>query len=424
MAIALGTGLGIGSGGMPGLEAYLSARGLAGSVAGADFRRRLYWLPSTADPTKARPASEMEFFAQFTAASTAARPYFDAGGVLRADLAANQPRFSHIGGTRRLVLENALTNKLLCRKHNPVDLAQLGTGGDAAAVLSLVDDRTALSAAGLSAVCSNGMVYKVNNTAGTTNAIVAFNGSVGNTNVHCVQAWMRGSGTVDLRLSDASVSVSASLTSNWVQYQSGGGTPTATNMTMRVVIPAGAILYLILPGLYEQPFAPHAPVIGDAAAVASRAAESFRLPAGLETAMQGSAGTMLVRMAARRAGTSSSDVPVVLGGPAHPLVGLRSATGVRTMLDAASVLDAVPGADILANGLGAVFAWSADGAASCANGGAVVSSATSILPGIRSTGWLGRAGAGGYAYGDGLYDLLALFPGRMTNGRMQAVATP
>lgn len=423
MAIALGTRLGIGSGGMPGLAAYLSARGLAGSVAGADFRRRLYWLPLATDPTKARWASEAEFFAQFTATSTATRPYFDAGGVLRADLAANQPRFSHFGGTRRLVLENALTNKLLCRKHNPIDLAQLGSGGDAAAVLSLVDDRSALSAAGLSAVCSNGMVYKVSNTAGTTSAVLAFNGSVGNTNVHCVQAWMRGTGTVDLRLSDASASVSAPLVSNWVQYQSGGGTPTAINMTMRVVIPAGAILYLILPGLYEQPFAPHAPVIGDTIATTVRAAESFRLPAGLETAMQGSAGTVLVRMAARRAGTSSSEIPVALGGPAHPVVGVRSAGAIRTMVDGTSTLDATLGGGSPLSGLGAAVSWSAAGTASCANAGAVSTTATPLQPAVRSALYLGRAAAAGYAFGDGAYDLVAAWPDR-DDARLRATAVP
>ncbi len=423
MAIVLGTGLGIGIGGTPGLSAYLSARGLAGSVAGADFRRRLYWLPSTADPTKARPASEAEFFAQFAAASTATRPYFDAGGAMRADLAANQPRFSHVGGASRLVLESALTNKLLCRKHNPVDLAQLSMGGDASAVLSLVDDRTALTAAGLSAVCSNGMVYKVSNAAGTTTAILAFNGAVGNTNVHCVQAWMRGTGIVDLRLADASASVSVPLTPNWVQYQSGGGTPTATNMTMRVMIPAGAIVYLILPGLYEQPFAPHAPVIGDTTAAASRTVESFRLPAGLETAMQGSAGTVLVRMTARRTGTSSSDLPVVLGGPAHPIIGARSTLSIRTSLDGTGTLDASLGSGSPLSGLGAAVAWNGAGTASCANAGGVSSSATPLQPAIRSSTYLGRVASAGYAFGDGTYDLVAVWPDR-DDARLRAVATP
>ncbi|SHO65804.1 hypothetical protein SAMN02745172_02451 [Pseudoxanthobacter soli DSM 19599] len=407
-----------------GIMALIVGRGLAGATAGADFRLRRYWLPAPADPTAPAEVSEAVFFAQYTAASTSTRTYFDAAGVLRADLAANQPRFSYLGGSRRLVLENALTNKVFGRKHNPVDLSQLSKGGDAAAVLSVVDDSAALVAGGLGAICTSGTVYQLDNTAGTTEAIMGFSGPTGNVNPHCVQAWMRGSGTVSLRLADNTSAVSVPLTTAWAQYQSAAGVPTATNMTMRAIVPAGGVLYLILPGLYEAATAPHAPIIGDTIAQVTRVAEMCRLPAGMEAVLQGAAGTGLVQALPPRAGTSSTDVPVLLGGPVHPLIGLRSATAVRTMLDGAAVLDAVPGANILANGLGAAFAWDASGAVACANGGAVASSATSILPGIRSSAWLGRAGGGGYAKGDGLYDLVAMWPGRIANAAVQAAAVP
>lgn len=59
-----------------------------------------------------RSATFAEWFA-FVTTGTTSRTYTDASGVLKNDLAANQPRFTYINGKRQLRLENAGTNLIL-----------------------------------------------------------------------------------------------------------------------------------------------------------------------------------------------------------------------------------------------------------------------------------------------------------------------
>lgn len=56
-----------------------------------------------------RPATFAECFT-FTSSSTTARTYVNAAGVLKNDLAADVPRFTWLGGRRRLLVEPAATN--------------------------------------------------------------------------------------------------------------------------------------------------------------------------------------------------------------------------------------------------------------------------------------------------------------------------
>lgn len=350
-----GFGLGRASGGD--LAAFLASRGLTGSVAGADFRARRYWLPATSTFAAPRPATEAEFFAQFSAA-TATRTYVNAAGNRVSIGAANVPRFDYSTGSCRLLLEDASTNLII--------------GSAAPATQNVTTTATSYTLA------------------------------------------LEGTGSITL--SGTATGTLSGTGAGWQNRVKLTITATAGTLTLTV---SGSVQNVQLEAKTAA-----SSYIPTTVATVTRAIETFRLPAALEAVMQGGSGTGLLRSAPRRAGTSSSDVPVMFGGPLHPLIGLRSATAVRTMLDGSVALDATPGSGILANGLGAAFAWDANGAASCANGGTVATSATSILSGIRSSGWLGRAGGGGYAYGDGFYDLLAIWPARLLDARLPALATP
>lgn len=107
-------------------SAWWAAAGLrldgVGPSAVLDFNRDRYALPAgltAADIptatveqlTRLRPATFSECFA-FSASSTGARTYIDRDGVMRNDLAADQPRFDWSAGTRRLLLEDTATNLL------------------------------------------------------------------------------------------------------------------------------------------------------------------------------------------------------------------------------------------------------------------------------------------------------------------------
>lgn len=103
-------------------SAWFSAPAYADMAAVAEFNLDRYAITTVAlgsIPTATaaelcvkRSCSFAEFFA-FTASSTAARTYTDAGGVLRNDLAVDQPRFDLSLGRRQLALSCSATNLFL-----------------------------------------------------------------------------------------------------------------------------------------------------------------------------------------------------------------------------------------------------------------------------------------------------------------------
>jgi len=108
--VGIGIGLNLRRDGNISAAGWLASRGLGWSTAGADFRKRRFWLPVG---TSVRWASEAEWTTQYTAAGTTSRTYFDASGARRNDLAANALRYTWTGGVRRLINEAASTNAIL-----------------------------------------------------------------------------------------------------------------------------------------------------------------------------------------------------------------------------------------------------------------------------------------------------------------------
>lgn len=155
------------------------------------------------------------------------------------------------------------TNRCTNRNANPIDLTGTTKSGDAAAVLTRVDDAAALAAAGLQNICTSGFVYKLDNSAGTTLATVAFAGGTQNTNQHTGSAWVRGTGQFRVGVQNNSGLLAA--TAGYVRVQH-AATPSFVGAQCFVAANAGSVIYFILNGLEELGFATQ-PIVTSGSAV-------------------------------------------------------------------------------------------------------------------------------------------------------------
>jgi hypothetical protein len=147
----------------------------------------------------------------------------------------------------------ARTNKVTCRKYNPVDTTNITKSGDAAAVLSVVDDTAALTAAGLIGICTSGKVYRLDNSAGVSGANAIPAGAVGNMNQHSFSVYLRG-GTGSFGDDWGGLYSPAFIASESYQQLTKTHIPVDSSRRMRVVADAGQIIYFILPQLEEGAF--------------------------------------------------------------------------------------------------------------------------------------------------------------------------
>jgi hypothetical protein len=144
------------------------------------------------------------------------------------------------------------TNKCTCRKANPVDTSNIIKSGDAAAVLSVVDDTAALAAAGLDKICTSGKVYKLDNSGGVSEALANCLGSVGNTNVHSLMVFAKASGEAYIRFSTGGVAVA--MSASYTKVLNENIIPGNTGAVLQIRALAGAVVYFILPQLEESPY--------------------------------------------------------------------------------------------------------------------------------------------------------------------------
>ncbi len=187
----------------------------------------------------------------FSRASTAT--YWPASGTMVS--AGNDfARIDHAPGSAvalGLLIEAGATNKCAINNHDPSLLAGLTLNGDPAATLTVVDDSVALATAGLSSVCTTGMVYKLDNSAGSAFATVSISGTTGNTIDHAASVWWRevaGYG-VSLYLSGTYLSP-APITTSYAKKVS-VQTPASTGAKSVIYATAGAVVYFILNQLEE-----------------------------------------------------------------------------------------------------------------------------------------------------------------------------
>lgn len=203
------------------------------------------------------------------ALSNAPITYAETVGGQFLSFSANTPRITDKG----LLIEETRTNKQTSYSANPSEAAgfvgnpvNMTKSGDAAGVLSVVNDAAALAAAGLSEIATSGKVYKLDNSAGSVDARANFSGQTGNTNAHTVSAYIRG-GTGSLDLS----SLGPFAASSTYIRRTHNATPSSGSNIYTLRASAGQVVYFILPQLEEASSA--SSVIVTQGAAVTRAAD-------------------------------------------------------------------------------------------------------------------------------------------------------
>lgn len=258
----------------------------------------------------------------FARASTAL--YQDAAGVWQT-AASGEIRNSHYeSGVRTVLLEGQRTNKCQ-RNYAPDGAGPPPTGwtltGDPSATLTRVSDATELAAAGLGTLCSDGYVFKLDNSGGTAAAFANGAGVTGNTNTHTVSAWMRGSGTAQVRTTNVGGTV-RTLGSSYERY-SNALTPAGSSDMLRIHAVAGAVVYFILAQMEEGTFV-SSPILNATAASVTRSADSLYFP--LPSPAQASQNLTLF------ADAVAKGIPVASEGHGLVHLGLESNTDPRLVL--------------------------------------------------------------------------------------------
>lgn len=181
------------------------------------------------------------------------RTYFDSSGVMQT-AATNAPRWNYrySGGLwvkSGLLVEPPATNSISgVPNYNPTTTTGLTKSGDAAATLTVVDDPAELAAAGLGTVCSNGKVFKLDNSAGSTNAYAAVTTAITfGASTWALSTYARGSGTMRIEVNAGTWTgtVTQALSSTYSRKSSIGTTNTSNNQ-YRLGAAAGSVLYFIL----------------------------------------------------------------------------------------------------------------------------------------------------------------------------------
>lgn len=292
-----------------------------------------------------------------------------------------------------------VTNKSVNYNANPASTAgvtKYGTGS----VLSIVDDQAALAAAGLQNIATSGKVYKLDNSAGTSEGGVMFSGSAGNVNKHTASVYMRTVGGTACVAIDSSI---ASAFDTYAAYSRVAvtGTPVDTGRGAQIKVAAGGVAYFILNQLEENTFT--TPPIATAGAAATRYASDVQAASmgWFNAAGLASGGAALIVPNYASVGHGVSRTLFELSdGTANNLVrahvdasdkpALLIVAGGVTQIDTALSVAVALGRNPLA------FAWSAGGGYVVDRAGNVASFGAITLPGGLSVLRLGSSVAGNY----------------------------
>jgi hypothetical protein len=172
----------------------------------------------------------------------------------------NAPRFDYdiSGNALGLLIEGSVTNKSTHPNCNPSSATGMTKSGDASATISVVSDSSALAAANLELLCTNGCVYKLDNSSGGSSANVDIPGAVGNTNPHSFSVWARaGSAGAGGALTRSGTSGGTAIITgaSYQRYVLANETPSSSGSTLRVRANPGRVVYFILMQTEELPFA-------------------------------------------------------------------------------------------------------------------------------------------------------------------------
>ena len=155
------------------------------------------------------------------------------------------------------LVEPARTNKVTCRKANPVDTTRISVDSGQLTDLTLVDMSEALLRSGLSHLCTSGLVYRLDNSTNGANKYARCVGPAGNTQPHTMSAYICGTGKGGVRKSGVSGAGSVEnivLTDSFVRVSDMGNNAVAASEGCIVANPY-SVVYFILPQFEEGAFA-------------------------------------------------------------------------------------------------------------------------------------------------------------------------
>jgi len=128
-------------------------------------------------------------------------------------------------------------------------------GGDGSTLFGVVDDATALAAAGLDGICTDNLVLKIDNSSGTGVALFRMSGAVANTNTHSISGWVRvdSGDTATIALS-GNVGIVSTTSTSFVRVSSENITPPDGTRQFDFRVDTGFVGYFILNQLEEKAF--------------------------------------------------------------------------------------------------------------------------------------------------------------------------
>lgn len=251
-------------------------RGFAGAPAPGFSAATVWWQPGDvlaldfANSRYMREGGTASLGAVLSASRTSPATWFTDAGILQpfdANVPAITDRGLYAGGQR--------VNKCRNFNANPTDLTGVSKAGDAAATLTVVEDSAELAAAGLGGICTSGMAFKLDNSAGSANAQAYVTGNSGNTNPHTMSVYMRSTGSARMVLSSSG----GTGWTNSAVYTQRSATVTPANSSQQLVIEAaaGKIVWFILNQLEEATFA-SPPIVTEGGTGTTRLADALAIP--------------------------------------------------------------------------------------------------------------------------------------------------
>lgn len=383
----------------------------------------------------------------YTCSSTTARTYIDAAGIMRNDLAIDQPRWDWSTGKRRLLNEGQSTN-LLLRSQEFDNASWSKTATTIAANSAPSPDGTngADSIVPAASTAAHFVMQSATVVASTTHTFSVYVASGGATHVQI--AYDNGAsvgGFMNVRLSDGTVTRGpeaaggGTAVSGKVEAAFGGyrlqitaqhtGTTGRCSVTTLTAATAASGLFATTTTtgaellnvwgaqLEAQAFA--SSYIPTTSATVARQVESAKLSPLAQAIVNRAALTVAVRGRLTNTSTASRALFGNDGSGTLLFAANASQTVVSNWNGASGILGTLGSGAFNTSAFGAVLAFDSGGRVVAANGGAIASDTAAV--GNRAVTYLGRS-PGSATWGDGFYDNFVLYAARVSNAAVPALA--